>query len=415
MSRFQRWFFLILILLIGTVVVLAQEDACEIKQTSVIEIVDAVCDELDDNSVCYGNNDVNAVPRTSVNEFIFTQPGDAVNVVNVQSLYLSELSTEFDTWGIAKMNLLVSENSIRYPINLLLFGDTRIDTTQVSPEISIVATLPANIRNIPSSTAPVIASVSSGDILTAVARIEDSSWVQVSLEDGLVGWIFTSLTEASDASLTVTDLPVRSSQSRYWGPMQAFYIRNGESSACANQLVDGLFIQTPEGFARVSLLINEVTIDLIGSANGATAYVNTTEDNMNIAILDGAANVQAQDISYYVDTYQQTTIGINSNNQAITAPSIPSNTSVDTLINSPLLGLVRDMSLPFLPTTRETQATNGDTTTTTTQDNSENDNNGQGGDFGCGRPGNSCNAPGQNKPPNNPPENPGQGGGGGKP
>lgn len=400
--RHVNWFLIPMVLLLGVVAVLAQEDTCEIDQQDVMNIVDLVCSEVGENSVCYGNDDVNAVPRQEVPEFAFTVPGDEVDVVNIRSLYLSGLNTELDTWGIAKMSLLVNENARQQNINLLLFGDTSLDATEPDPELQIITDLPTNVRNVPTVDGTVIASVSNNTELTAVARLEDSSWVQVSLEDELIGWIFAPLINLVDETDNLADLPVRTSQSRYWGPMQAFYVRNGSSSACADQLVDGLLIQTPEGFARVSLFINEVTIDLIGGANGATAFVNTAGSGMNIAVLDGAANVEAQGTSYYVDTYQSTTIAINQDNQATSAPGTPIQYNIDTLIESPLLGLVRDLDLPFLPPTRATPTEEPPETGDGGDEGNENGGNNSGGNNGGGPPpceqrGNSCDAPGQNK------------------
>jgi len=117
----------ILLILAGTA--LAQESACPvIVQTALSEASDA-CGELGRNQVCYGNVQLEGEPKSGIEDFTLSEPGDIVDAAAVQTLRLSALDEAADTWGIAMMSLqanlpasLPGQN-----VTFLLFGDVEIE------------------------------------------------------------------------------------------------------------------------------------------------------------------------------------------------------------------------------------------------------------------------------------------------
>jgi uncharacterized membrane protein YgcG len=75
-----------------------------------------------------------------------------------------------------------------------------------------------------------------------------------------------------------------------YGPMQAFTLRStAHDAACAEAPDSGILIQTPEGMARVTLLINEVDVQV-----GSTVYFQAEPGaEMTVAVVEGSARVEA--------------------------------------------------------------------------------------------------------------------------
>lgn len=74
-----------------------------------------------------------------------------------------------------------------------------------------------------------------------------------------------------------------------YAPMQAVYFNSGEAApACEEMPADGLLVQTPEGVAEVSLLINEVNIHI-----GSTAYVTAKAgEPMTVYVVEGEVRAE---------------------------------------------------------------------------------------------------------------------------
>lgn len=350
---------MVFLLLIGVVSTFAQDDSdeiCDLNTSDVITIVEEVCTGVGRDQVCYGNYEVNAIPFDTEAELGFDNPGDTTNLAEVRSLYLSALDPDQDVWGIAQMRLSASTSRGLQDVTLLLFGDVSVDSASNGTIVldAVVGRYSANVRNTPSANAVVLQSLPSGTVISTVGRLNDSSWVRIRLESGVIGWVSSQLiTMVGDH--TFEELPVQESATPYFGPMQAFYYNSGSGGSCSNVLTDGLLIQTPEGVARVTLLINEVSIELIAGQNGATALVQANqEDGMTVSMVDGSAYVEANGTSFFVDSTQQTTIELGDDLGATGTPTEPTTYDVEVMQDAPLLAIVRDPSIPILPTVSAT-------------------------------------------------------------
>ncbi len=101
--------------------------------------------------------------------------------------------------------------------------------------------------------------------------------------------------------------------------MEAFYFSSGVGTAGCNEAQSGIIINTPEGVGTVSLIANDVTIDL-----GSTAVLTAQPDDvMTIALTEGNATVTADGESQTFEGGFQVTVPIDENLQAIGVPSEP--------------------------------------------------------------------------------------------
>lgn len=361
MSRNYRLGFIISLFVLGfaliPAIISAQDDttetttqanACDTNMTTAIETVQQSCSGLAYNGVCYGNTDVDAIPRDEDFANPFETPGDTVDVGNVRSLYLSELDTTLEHWGIAQMHLIANLASAPESILILLFGDTRLEGMEASPEFT-AETMTADLqitregtnvlmRSQPNVATTALDALNPGEVVQGIARLADSSWVRVRETDefGRVGWIDASLLDAATDPSLIEALPVHQTDTPYWGPMQALYFRSEASAACGESITDGMLIQTPQGAAQLSLLINEVSIELVASGqSGATAYVDT-DGGMNLSMLEGTANVTVAGTTTQVGTNQRVTIPMSepTGDSAFMQPTGPA--SVPVFIQTPL-------------------------------------------------------------------------------
>jgi hypothetical protein len=136
-------------------------------------------------------------------------------------------------------------------------------------------------------------------------------------EDSITGWIVNDLvsTESDLTTLAVVD-PFKP----YYAPMQAFYFTSGiDDAACPEAPNSGLLIQTPEGNAKVTFLINEVDIQL-----GSTVYFQADPgDVMTISVLEGQARANVNGMVSAAMAGTQLTVPLDENNHASGSPSLP--------------------------------------------------------------------------------------------
>jgi hypothetical protein len=274
--------------------VLSGATTCPEIVTGALKTADRLCEKAGRNQACYGHITLEASPQPEVAEFVFDEEGDVVNVVDVQTLRLSAMDETTGSWGVALMRVqagLKDVSSVE-PVILLLFGDVEIENAMTMPsstvDVAVVAGDTVNVRSTPSAGAEIVGRLRTGQIVTATGRLVDGTWLRIALPNsGGVGWVYAPLLEAKDgiASLDV----VEGSSSPAYGPMQAFYFRSGGSDTTCPQANNGLLIQTPEGVAQVSLLINEVDIQL-----GSTVFFQAQPgEAMTISVVEGSARVEA--------------------------------------------------------------------------------------------------------------------------
>jgi hypothetical protein len=404
-------FFIIVIILLSVVGInAAQENTCEIQESDLATIVSTVCSAVGENEVCYGNLLVNLVPQAAAPDLNFNTPGDMAGLNNVRSLFLSALNESNDTWGIAQMRLLAVTSHGAQEVLLLLFGDVRVDNeVDSSVVIPVKGEISTNVRSAPFPQSVVMGSIQARETVEAIGRLADTSWIRVRMpETNLLGWVLADLLiPVSGESLDT--LAVQSNNEPYFGAMQAISLTTGNSGSCGNFETDGLLIQTPAGTARVTLLINEVTIELIpAGALGVTAFIQSNPENgMDINVIDGSTFVSVDGNGYYVSAGSSTNVSLDATSSPTAPPTFPTTFEADVLDTVILLGTVRDPDAPI--TDVYTIESDGETSSDTAVEIVEGTTGATGTNAGtdtamdstCTKRGNACNAPGQNRGSNN--------------
>jgi len=348
-----------------SIVVTAQTTPCPAFYQTAMSQTELVCDGTERNQACYGNNTVNLTPFSDVDDISFSMPGDVADVEDIRVLSLSALNDSTGEWGITMMRLLANlDPSTTDSVTLLLFGDVELESAVEPTTSQIVSTQSiANMRQYPTTSALVVASMGQNVELEAYGRIADNSWLQV--RDPLTnisGWIFADLLSVSD----VDAIPVVESTRPYFGPMQAFYFRGNNSSDftdCSGVPADGLYIQTPQGVGRVSIWVNQVTVDFLSNAGG-TAYITPpVDDEMTIDILEGTATVSSNDSGYVAVAGSSVTVTMDESEDApkVNLPE-PIRNNMPESDNDPASVLNRDVT-PSPASVNEIASANGLNTT----------------------------------------------------
>jgi hypothetical protein len=301
------------------------------------------CDAAGRNQACYGHTQLKAAAQPYVDDFEFEQEGDLADVFKIQTLQLGAMDIEAGYWGVSLMRLQANlpASRPRENITLLLFGETEV-VNAVQPvtefDVTVSASGNANIRQRPDSDASVIVSAPHGETLIATGRYEgeEDAWVRVQLPDeGKTGWVVDYLidTDHDLASLDMVD-PF----ARYYAPMQAFYFASGvDDAACPEAPNSGLLIQTPEGTAEVTFLINEVDIQL-----GSTVYFQADPGNdMTVSVVEGHVRANVNGMVSEAIAGTQLTVPIDEDGLADGSPSLPQSYSMDEMEVLPVQALDR--------------------------------------------------------------------------
>lgn len=290
----RRWtfFFTVLVLTLLVRTAVSQPATCPTLVSEALITVGESCGDIGRNQVCYGNLSLLATPRDPKTELQFAEPGDLIGLTEVDALKLSSISEERLEWGIAIMALqanfpdtLPGQNA-----TMVLFGDVdiedRSDDVPPLPDVFVTGN-DANVRAAPTTTAEVVGRVGRNRPRQVVGKLEDESWLRVVLQNGTVGWVFTSVVdvEGEIATLPVmaVDDPAPSLDGRSYGPMQAFRLRTGIGApSCSEAPASGIMVQTPDGTSEVVFEANRATIRLIG-----TVVARTTPETMRMAVVEG--------------------------------------------------------------------------------------------------------------------------------
>lgn len=303
----------------------AEPNTCPMIVQTAINLTNQRCQPTALNQICYGHLVLDAQPRTGLMDFGFSEPGDIVDVVEVQSLRLSALDTETGRWGVVRMQIEanLAENVDTPPeVQILLFGDAELnDASQFLPGRTRTAAI---IRQRPDTSSPPLTSLEAGDELTANGRLPDSSWLRINLGRSN-GWIRADLVNLQGDINTLSAITREAANQAenellaQFGPMQAFYFSSGVNDApCAEAPNSGLLIQTPEGVASISIWLDEVVIQL-----DATAFIQAQPDgNLVINVLDGTAQVSAQGETRTVVSGMAVSVPLD---EALAASDVPDN------------------------------------------------------------------------------------------
>jgi hypothetical protein len=280
-------------LILGVSIVAAQEQDCPSIVRAAVEAAGSACDDIGRNQACYGNINLQATPRGDVANFTFGVPGDLVDISTLQALQLSAMNIEDSSWGVALMKVQANlpDTLPGQNVTLVLFGDVEVQNRGgESILFNITATANVNVRKSPSTEVEIVNSLPNGQSALADGRNDEGDWLHVRLDDGSVGWIFSELVhmDGNAAALPLIDDARESTDAPQYGPMQAFYFKSGISDApCSEAPGSGVLIQSPQGTGRVTIVVNEIRIDL-----GSTIFLQGCPcHGLDVDVIEGNATV----------------------------------------------------------------------------------------------------------------------------
>lgn len=206
------------------------------------------------------------------------------------------MDTALQQWGVILMQVESAvQSSGDNGVTFVVFGNT--DLTAPAALFEVEVTQNANLRREPETTSEVLGVVTPGETVMVNGRTADNAWLRArftTAEGGVqIGWLaarLVSTTEDLETLDAIEPEELDSTSPLQYGPMQAFYFQSGiDDAPCAAAPNSGMMIQTPEGQATVTLWIDEVIIELDG-----TAFIQADAGgDLTVTTLDGSASVTA--------------------------------------------------------------------------------------------------------------------------
>jgi uncharacterized protein YraI len=266
----------------------AQDDVCLDVIETAIEAALQVCESTASGQACYANGLVQAEFSADA---AFSQPGDIVDVANLQALRLSPLDTDEETWGLVLLRLNAGDLP-EQTAALWAFGDVELGNAVESATITleITAANNINIRSGPSADSTITGGLQAGETVIADGRLEDSSWLRVVLPESEagVGWVFAELVSAAG---DISTLPVRDSNTSQLNPMQAISIQTtAAASTCVEAPPAGVLAQSQEE-TQATLLVNDVELQL----NGTIFLQAPAGEPLSVSVIEGSVRVSTPD------------------------------------------------------------------------------------------------------------------------
>jgi len=334
-----------MLFLVVTPFVAYMQGECAAFVKEALAATDDVCTDTGRNEACYGHISLSAEPQSDDVPFKFDEVGDKVDVARLSRLSLTPMDVEADVWGVAllKVQADIPDEVKDANVSVLVFGDVQLENAIPDPvyaTVTVKGPSNANIRRQPSNRAFVIDSLAPKTEVTAKGRSKDGAWLYISLPDDQgSGWVRRSLMTSAEDLTTLKELDPSLTS---YGPMQAFYLKNGQSqTSCESVPNDGILIQTPEGVAQVQLWINEVKIKL-----GSTAFIQAQPDTklMSVTTLEGAAHIEALGVEQVAVEGTTVTVRVDENLAPVAPPSLPHAYNLNEVQSLPVQSLERQIT-----------------------------------------------------------------------
>jgi hypothetical protein len=338
----------------GTSEAEATEDPeCPALVSTALELTENRCEETGINEACYGFNMVDSETRPGGDTL--ERPGDRASISDILSLQLSGLDVSTGQWGVLefKVEALVNNPSTEnttspQDVQFVVFGDTQL--SDAGAFVRITANENTPVYYLPDG-GEVIDELDTGVTTVASARLQGDEWLRipVDLEDGTVtvGWVDTAAFTIDDditllPELTFDDALIPPDLTSRFGPMQAFVFESGVDDApCSAAPNSGMLIQTPEGVASVTIVMDEVVIQLNG-----TGFVQAQPDGeIRFDVLDGEAQVTSEGETRTAIEGQSVSVDLDENGQPLGAPNEPEPLDLDNIANVPVDQLDDDVEI----------------------------------------------------------------------
>lgn len=293
--------------------------------------------ELSAGSACYGNGEIVSELRPDADDF--NSAGQVIDLGQVRTL-----TTRADSNDVLIMTPRL--NLVDEPATLVMFGDGRLENLSdangdfVPLNVTIARQEGANIRAQPNSESGILEARSWGEMLTAIARTEDSAWIQV-IVSGTSGWVASELLAEQDFSVLPVNNTDENLSGGIYGAMQNIrYYSEPVSEFCVGAPPSGLLLQSPADTDAI-IIIND-----LGLLFNGTLYVQANlEDGMTISILEGYINLL--DDVFAADAGDRFTVELDETAQAVNMPDFVEAYNFSYANAAPLELLPREFELVF--------------------------------------------------------------------
>lgn len=330
-----------------TVLTVAQTETCPVIVQNVLDSADDICSATGRNQVCYVNLQAEITPQDPTIRIKFDQPGDLVNLDYVETMVMSPMNTQDETWGVSLMKLQANlpDTLPGQNVTMLLFGDVEIrnavDSNNTVITLPASATTNANVRVAPSTSAGVLRALSISEAVSLDGRNIDGTWVHLVLDNNTSGWVYADLLTVEGDVMTLASV-VAGEENPSRTPMQAFYFMSGiGDSACTQAPESGILIQTPSGGQKVNLTANGVEISL-----GSTAFLQAQlQQELIMAVVEGEGTLTSSGETVAVPAGSQSSVPLDENGNAIGIPSAPMPYDANRMNQLPVQALSEDIEV----------------------------------------------------------------------
>lgn len=333
------WF---VVITICSVSIASAQDSCQMIVQTALDAVLAGCEDIDNNQICYGNNDLIALDFDGQPIENFQTVGNATDIAEVASLATSPFDSNEQTWGVAVLSLqaVLPDTVAGQTVTFIVFGDTEIQN-QVIPSNQIVASLSAtsigniNIRSGAGTGFARVGTLASGEEIEIVGRNPSSDWVKIETDD-ISAWAFASLLTI-DGDVNFLSVMGDSETSDYSAPIQAFSLQTGVGRSSCNEMPpSGVLIQSPEG-TTVNFLINGIEVQI-----GSTVFIQYIGGQLVISTIEGIVTVTSSGVSQVIEPGFTVYVWVDG------VPGPPIEFSYDDFASLPLLLLPDPVGIPVL-------------------------------------------------------------------
>lgn len=140
MYKFGRRGLVLFAILLMSMNALAQT-SCSTLVERAISTTAEKCLSMSRNQVCYGNIDINIMPKPDAPAFTFERIGDITDITYMRSLKLAHLNEVQGLWGMAMMQLQadIPDTLPGQNVTFLLFGDVEVENTALNGQAPMQA------------------------------------------------------------------------------------------------------------------------------------------------------------------------------------------------------------------------------------------------------------------------------------
>lgn len=243
----------------------------------------STCYGLEREQACIGSESVSALgfdqsPLTS-----FAQPGDRINIGDLQNLSLVTVEESIPVLAMTLQASLTDLES-RQAALLMVGPGTLVNDAPSMPERSAIAQATANLRAQPRPDGDILARIGVSDSVTVTGRTADSQWLRARLRDtNTIAWVAAEVVTVEGLAA----LPVVDPADPLYRPFELFTLTTYPTVFCDGALPAGLLLQTPGLDAPIRLTLNQLQVEIAG-----TAFIRAIHDEpLTLAVLTGQAIV----------------------------------------------------------------------------------------------------------------------------